>query len=153
MSFSMVLRRTMGLKDSGKLYDSLLGLGMIIDINVLKWEGQWPSSKHASVMLMILLRHTLSLMIFLRCLHNSLSRPGVDELSHLVIELVNSSFKKETYIVRYLFGISSRAQTSICWSWTILKNEWRACQRLLIFKQGWPLYLIASTAESLCLLT
>jgi len=40
MSFSMVLRRTMGLKDLGKLYSSLLGLGMIIDIDVLKWEGQ-----------------------------------------------------------------------------------------------------------------
>ena len=116
MSFPMVLSRTISLKDLEELYNSLLGLEITMDVDVLKWEGQLPSSKHAPVMLMILLRHTLSLMIFLRCLHNSLSRPGVDELSHLVIELVNSSFKKETYIVRYLFGISSRAQTSICWS-------------------------------------
>jgi len=36
----MVLRRTMGLKDLGESYDFLLGLGMIMDVDVLKWEGQ-----------------------------------------------------------------------------------------------------------------
>jgi len=39
MSFPIVLRRTMGLKDSGKSYDSLLDLGITMNIEVLKWEG------------------------------------------------------------------------------------------------------------------
>ena len=29
----------MGLKDFGELYNSLLGLGIIMDVEVLKWEG------------------------------------------------------------------------------------------------------------------
>ena len=36
----MVLRRTMSLKDLGKSYDSLLDLGMTMNIEVLKWEDQ-----------------------------------------------------------------------------------------------------------------
>jgi len=126
MSFPMILSRTIGLKDLGESYNFLLGLEMTMNVNVLKWEGQWPSSKYASVMLMILLRHTLSLMILLRCLHDSLSRPGVNELLYLAIELVNSSSEKETHIIEHLFGISSRVQMSICWFWAVWNNEWRA---------------------------
>ena len=40
MSFSIVLRKTIGLKDLGELYNSLLGLGITMDMEVLKWEGQ-----------------------------------------------------------------------------------------------------------------
>ena len=29
----------MGLKDLGELYNSLLGLEMIMDIDILKWKG------------------------------------------------------------------------------------------------------------------
>lgn len=116
MSFPMVLRRTMSLKDLGKSYDSLLDLGMTMNIEVLKWEDQWPSSKHTSAILMILLRHPLFLIILLRYLYNSLFRLGVNELLHLAMELVNFSSKKGTYIVGCLFGISSNVQTSICWS-------------------------------------
>jgi len=38
MSFPKVLRRTMGLKVLGELYDSLLGLGKMMDIEILKCE-------------------------------------------------------------------------------------------------------------------
>ena len=41
ISFPKVLRRTMGLKDFGKLYDSLLGLEIIIVNEVLKYEVLW----------------------------------------------------------------------------------------------------------------
>lgn len=37
----------MGLKDLGELYNSLLDLGMIMEVDVLKCDGQWPSSKQA----------------------------------------------------------------------------------------------------------
>jgi len=40
MSLPIVLRRTIGLKDLGELYDSLLGLGMIMEVDVLKYNGQ-----------------------------------------------------------------------------------------------------------------
>jgi len=38
MSFPKVLRRTMGLKVLGELYDSLLGLGKMMDVEILKCE-------------------------------------------------------------------------------------------------------------------
>jgi len=40
MSLPIVLRRTMGLKNLEESYDSLLNLGMMIEVNVLKWNGQ-----------------------------------------------------------------------------------------------------------------
>ena len=40
MSFPMVLSKSIGLKDLGESYDSLLGLGITMDVDVLKWEGQ-----------------------------------------------------------------------------------------------------------------
>ena len=42
-------------------------------------------------MLMMFFKHILSLIIHLRCLYKSLLEPGVEELLHLVIELINSS--------------------------------------------------------------
>ena len=77
----------------GELYDFLLGFEIMINIEILKWEGQWPNSKHASAMLMIFFRHNLSLTIILRCYHDNLSGPGADELLYLMIELMNSSEK------------------------------------------------------------
>ena len=47
MNLLIMLRRTMGLKDLGELYNSLLDLGMIMEVDVLKCDGQWPSSKQA----------------------------------------------------------------------------------------------------------
>jgi len=35
-----MLRRTMGLKDLGESYNSLLGLGMIMEVDILKCDGQ-----------------------------------------------------------------------------------------------------------------
>ena len=40
MSLLIVLRRTMSLKDLGELHDSLLGLNMIMEVNILKCDGQ-----------------------------------------------------------------------------------------------------------------
>ena len=46
-------------------------------------------------MAVTLLKHVLSLRIALRCLHNTLSGPGADELLHLDKALVNSSFENQ----------------------------------------------------------
>jgi len=40
MSFPKMLRRMMGLNDFGELYESLWGFGMMMIIEVLKWDGQ-----------------------------------------------------------------------------------------------------------------
>ena len=113
-SFSIVLSRTIGLKDLEESCDFLLGLEIIIDIEVLKWEGQWPNSKHTSAMLIILFRYNLSLIILLRCLYDNLSEPKVDKLLHLAMKLINSSSEKETHFVKHLFEISSNMQILIC---------------------------------------
>ena len=45
------------------------------------------------VILTILRRHLSSLITALRCFHEIQSGPGVDELLHLVMALLNSSLK------------------------------------------------------------
>jgi len=39
MSLLIMLRRTMSLKDLEELYNSLLGLGIIMEVDVLKYDG------------------------------------------------------------------------------------------------------------------
>ena len=63
---------------------------MIVE-EILKCDGQWPNLIHISVMAITFLKYVLSLRTILRCLHNSLSGPGMDILLHLSKELVNSS--------------------------------------------------------------
>ena len=40
ISFPIILSRMMGQKDLEESYNSLLGLDMTMDVEVLKWEGQ-----------------------------------------------------------------------------------------------------------------
>ena len=103
----------MGPNDFRESYDSLLGFGMTIVVEVLKWEDQWPNSKHVLAMLIISFRYVLSLMMLLRCLHESLSGPGVNKLLHLVIELINSFSQKETQGEDILLGILFKISASI----------------------------------------
>ena len=70
-----------------------------MDDNVLKCNSQCPRLIHVLVILMKLLRHALSLMITLKCLHNNLSGLGVEVLLHFVIELFNSSTEKGVQII------------------------------------------------------
>jgi len=100
MSFPIVLRKTISLKDLEESYDSLLCFGMMIDMNTLKWEGQWPNSKHTSAILIILFKHDLL-------------GPGVDKLLHLAIKLVNSFSGKGTHFESCLFEILSNTLMSI----------------------------------------
>ena len=150
---SYSIEKEIGLKNLGESYNFLLGFEMMIDMNILKWEGQWPNSKHTSAMLIILFRHNLFLTIHLRYFHDNLLEPRVNELLYLAIELINSSSEKETYFKGHLFEILFNTPMLICWSWAVLNNKWRAIQRSLISRQGQLLYLMALTARSLCLLT
>ena len=64
-SFSVVFSRTIGWKDLGESYDTLLGLGMTIFVNVLKWDGQYPKSIQTLAMSMSLIIHLSFLIIHL----------------------------------------------------------------------------------------
>ena len=94
-----IFKRIIGLKVFEVSYDSLLGLGIMVDIDVLKYNSQYPNLIHVLVMLMILLRHSIFLMISLICLQDSLSGLGVKSLPHLSIAKRNSSLKKEGHLV------------------------------------------------------
>ena len=94
MSFPTVLRRTIGLNTLGKSYNFLFGLGMIIMVDLLKCEGQYPNSIHVLVILMMILRQSSSLRIILRWLYDNLSGPRAEELLQLIIASLNSSFEK-----------------------------------------------------------
>jgi len=68
MSLSIVLSRTIGQKDLGVLQDSLLGLGMMMELAALKWKGQYSRLKHALAMFKIFTKQLLSETKGLRCL-------------------------------------------------------------------------------------
>jgi len=59
-------------------------------------------------MLMKFLRHILLMTMTLRCFHDNLSGPRVNELLHFMMELLNSSSEKGIHIVMSLFRISSK---------------------------------------------
>jgi len=75
-------------------------------VEALKCEGQCLNLMHALAMLINFLRYVMFLTHLLRCIHNNLSGPGVDELLHLAIALVNFSSEKKLHFVTGLFTIS-----------------------------------------------
>ena len=65
-------------------------------------------------MLIMFSKHLLSLKINLRCFHKILSGPEVDELSHLLMTIINSSLEKEFHIEYGLKGSSSNKDIFTC---------------------------------------
>lgn len=87
---------------------------MIIEINILKCNGQYLKFTYILAILMIFFRHNKLCMIALRCLQGSLSSPGVETLLHLLIAIRNSSSENDGYEVNVLFGIFSSISMSTC---------------------------------------
>jgi len=116
-----VLSRTISLNDLGESYDCLLGLGMTIIIDLLKWDGQNPKLIQVLTILMILLKQSLSLRIVLRWLHNNLSGPDVEELLQLTIALLNSSLENRVHEKDDLSATSSR-MLMLTWWWRVVLN-------------------------------
>ena len=102
---------------------------------------------------MMLQRHLSCLRIDLRWFQDNLSGSGVDELLQLLIAYLNSSLENSVQKVDDLSPISSRTSMLIYRWRVVLKVEWRVFQRLLRVRHGWLLYLIASIAGNLHLLT
>ena len=148
-----MLSRTIGQKALGKLYNFLLGLGIMMDVETLKCDSQWSNLMHALVMSIDFLKHVMSLTYLLRCLHNNLSGSRVYELLHFIMELVNSSSENGLYFITCLLGISFSKSKSIWWFWAVLSNICRACHKSLSLMHEWPLCWIASMAGSFHFLT
>jgi len=108
ISFFKIFRRTMQQNILGESYNTLLGLGMIMKDNFLKWDCQWLVLIHAFVILMILLRYLSFLINALRCFQEIQFGPGVDKLLHLIMVLLNSSLEKDNQTDIGFNRISSR---------------------------------------------
>jgi len=119
----------------------------------LKWLGQCSKWIHTFTILMIWARHVSCFRMVLRCHYISLSEPGANELLHLVRAWQNSSFEKGAQIVVGLGSISLRTSLSISRWRAELNVAWRASQRLSVVMHRFLLYLMASVAGSLRLLT
>jgi len=86
---------------------------------------------YVSAMLMNFLRYVAFLTIFLKYLYNNLSSPEIDELLYFSIELIKFSSEDIFHIIVGLLGISS-SKLMLIWQFSIiLKDKWRACQKLL----------------------
>ena len=108
---------------------------------------------HASAMLMILDRQSLSLKMSFQWHHVILSGPGAELLEHLWIADLNSYLENGIQTWLGLWSISLRMLVSTWWWRAMLNILWRASHRLLGVRQGWLLYSIASVAGGFLLLT
>ena len=151
MSLPIVLRRMISLNALGELYNIFLGFGITMVVENLKYKGQKPKLKHE--MLTKFFKHVLFLRICLRWLHKSLSGPGIEELLHLAIVIINSSSENQFQGEKGKDVSSLRTLLSMLWCWAVLKELCSMCYRLLISKHGWLLYLIVLIAGNFCLLT
>jgi len=84
----------MSLNVLGMLCEILLGLGIMMDIDVLKSASQCPRLIHALTIFMMLLRHDKFFIISLRCLQDSLSDIRVESLLYLWMDDKNSTLRK-----------------------------------------------------------
>ena len=126
---------------------------MIVVIDLLKYDGQYPSSIQVLAMWMMISRYSLSLRMILRWLHDNLSRLGVEALLQLAIAILNSSLENKSQGEVGLLTISSRISTSTWWWRAVLNVEWRIFYKLSMSRHCWSLYLMTLMAGNLCLLT
>jgi len=70
----------------------------MINNNDLKCNGQCPKLMYTLAILMKFFKYSVFLTTTLKCFYKILSGLKVDELLHLSMTLVNSSFEKEGHI-------------------------------------------------------
>ena len=151
MSLPIVLSRTIGRKAFGWSYEGLLGLGMMMVDEILKYSGQCPRLMQASVMLTMLVRHESSLMINFKWCQVNLSGPGTNESLHLLIANLNSFLENGDQFWEGLFSISLMTLGSTCRLRAVLNVLWSTFHKLLWVRQGCPLWVMALMAGSFLL--
>jgi len=148
-----VLRSTIGLKALVVLYDALLGFGIMIDFDSLQCSGQKPTEMHMLAKFTILLRHVLSVIRGLRCLHMTWSGPGDNEFKHLSIASMNSCLIKGGQSIMSHWFVLSRNLVLMGLFSAELYELWRASHNVMRLLQGCPSWYIVSIAGRLCFLT
>jgi len=153
ISFSSILRRTIGWNTLGELYTGLFGLEMMININFLKCNSQWLRLIYKLAMLTKFVIHLELFTKILRWFKKIWSGPKVDKLLHFLIVSVISALEKGSHSDWDHEVISLSSQKLIYWSWAELNVRWRACQRWLSSMHRCLLNLMASVAGRFCFLT
>ena len=98
MTFSInlliILRKIISRKVLEVLYDELFSLGIIIDVDFLKWVGQMLRLMQELAMLTKFVMYLLSLINTFKWLHERWSESRVDKLLYLLVTSVNSALEK-----------------------------------------------------------
>jgi len=152
MSLPNVLRRTIGWNAFGWSYKDLLGLGMIIVDETLKYFGQYSKLMHELAMLIMLVRQVSWLMVYFKWHHISLSGPSAYASLHLLITDLNSSLENRLHHWEGLCSTLLRMLRSTWQFRAVLKVLWRAFYKLSGERHERPLWLIASMVGSFRLL-
>ena len=121
-SFPIILRRTIGQYNLGESNMALLGLGIIIMAEVLKWDSQCPKFMQALAISMNLQMQSSLLIIDFKWLQVNLSGPRADKLLYFSIMSMSFFLENGFYTVVVLSEISSRKQISTSLAWAKL-NE------------------------------
>ena len=98
------------------------------------------------VMQTILLRHSLSLIIGLRCFQETWSSPGVEKKEHLAMASLNSCFEREGHSKTLHWGALFKNLGLMGWFSAALYNECRVFHRDCRLLHGWPSKEIDSMA-------
>ena len=122
-----MLRRTIGQNIWVESYNVLFSLEIIIEMNILKWESQWPRLIQALTILTMFDRHLSPSIITLRCLQKIQSGLGVNKLLYLLITLLNSSFKNDGHSKGEFEGILSKSWALTWQFYAELNVLYRAC--------------------------
>jgi len=105
MSLPVVLSRTMGQNDLGKLFLFFFGLGITTVLDNLKWDSQNSKLIQALAICTIFSKHLSFVISALRCLQEIWSGLGVDEDKHLAIASLNSCFEKRCHRIWSAYGV------------------------------------------------
>ena len=151
MSLPIVLSRTIRWKAFGWLYEGLLGLGIMMVDEILKYSGQCPRLMQASAMLTMLVRHELSLIINFKWHQVNLSSPGANKSLHLLIADLNLFLENRNQFWEGLFSILLMTLRLTCQLRAVLNVLWSTFHKLSRVRQGCPSWVMASMARSFLL--
>src|SRR5207302_10169798 len=79
-----VFSRTIGRNALGTEYVGFPGFGRIIELDSLKWDGQYPVLMQALAILVIFSATLSSAVMNFKCFHVTLSGPGVEVFKHFL---------------------------------------------------------------------
>ena len=132
MKFPKVLR-TIRQNIFKELSTILLGLGVMIKKDFLKYNGQYSMPMQVLTITTMLRRHLLSSIMTFMCFYEIWSSSGENKLLYLLMVFLNSFLEKcSHYIVGFNRVLSNRLGF-IWWFCTELNIWYKVCYKLLSF--------------------